>query len=97
MKPIIERIGQPTPEEVRQGRENAGLTQTQAAKLVSPALTSGYKTWASYEKTAGDPGQKSNHRAIPLANWELFLLLTNQHPTLKLTPIRRIARNLLEK
>lgn len=29
-----------------------------------------------------------DHRAIPLPTWELFLLLTEQHPTLKLTKKR---------
>ncbi len=84
MKPITERIAQPTPDEVRSTREKAGLTQTQAAQLVSTAKTAGYKTWAGYETPAGHPGQRSNHRAIPLAVWELFLLLTNQHPTFSL-------------
>lgn len=88
MKPIVERIGQPTPKEVRQAREKAGLTQSQAAELVSPAKIAGYKTWAGYETPAGESGQRSNHRAIPLSTWELFLLLTNQHPSLKLSKKR---------
>lgn len=81
MKPIIERVSQPTPEEVRQTRENASLTQSQAAELVSPAKLAAYKTWAGYET----PEEHRNHRSIPLATWELFLLLTNQHPSLKLS------------
>lgn len=88
MKPIIERIGQPTPNEVRQARENVLLTQTQAAELVSPAQIAGYKTWAGYETPTGEPGHRSNHRAIPLSTWELFLLLTEQHPTFKLSKKR---------
>lgn len=81
---ITERVNQPTIDEVRQAREDAGLTQTQAAELVSPAQTAAYKTWAGYETPVGEPGHQSNHRAIPLSTWELFLLLTEQHPTFKL-------------
>lgn len=80
MKPIAERVTHPSPSEVRQARENAGLTQSQAAELVSAAKTAAYKTWAGYETPEG----QGNHRLIPLSTWELFLLLTNQHPTLKL-------------
>lgn len=80
MKPIAERIRQPTPDEVRQVRENVGLTQEQAAKLVSTAKTAAYKTWAGYET----PKVHTNHRAIPLSTWELFLLLVNQHPNLRI-------------
>lgn len=88
MKPITERIAQPTPDEVRSAREKASLTQTQAAQLVSTAKTAGYKTWAGYETPASESGQRSNHRAIPLATWELFLLLTDQHASLKLSKKR---------
>lgn len=84
MKPIIERITHPTTDEVRQAREKADLTQTQAAELVSPAQQVPYKTWAGYETPAGEAGKRSNHRAIPLATWELFLLLTEQHPSMRL-------------
>lgn len=77
MKSISERLHQPTSAEVRQARERAKLTQTDAAKLVSPSKTKPYRTWQNYEIEAGQKG----HRAIPLATWELFLLLTDQHPT----------------
>ena len=82
MKVISERITQPTPTEVRVARENAGLTQAQAAELVSTAKTKPYRTWSGYETT---DTEHINARAIPLATWELFLLLTNQHPTMKLS------------
>lgn len=81
MKPITERITPPTPDEVRSARDATGLTQTQAAALVSSASRAGYKTWAGYEAQLGH----RNHRAIPLVTWEAFLLLTDQHPTLCLT------------
>ena len=49
MEKINKRITKPTPDEVRLARENANLTQTQAAELVSAAKIAGYKTWAAYE------------------------------------------------
>ena len=78
--PITERVTQPTPEDVRQARDRAGLTQTQAAQLISPAQLKPYRSWQCYEVAAGQKGG----RAIPLAVWELFLLLTEQHPSLAL-------------
>ena len=75
--PISERISQPSSEEVRSTRLAAGLTQSQAAMLVSPAQgKTAYRTWQHYEVKEGLP----DHRAIPLATWELFLLLIDQHP-----------------
>lgn len=78
MQLITERIAQPSPDEIRAARERARLNQTQAAGLVSPATAAGYKTWSGYEQPVGT----RNHRAIPLAAWELFLLLTKQHPSM---------------
>lgn len=79
--PIVQRVTQPSPEEIRFARKSAGLTQTQATALVSPAQSkASYRTWQCYEVEPGLPG----HRAIPLAVWELFLLLTGQHPRLTL-------------
>ena len=78
--PIVARIAQPTPENVRQARKHANLKQAEAAQLVSSAQGQPYRTWQGYEVALG----KKNHRAIPLATWELFLLLTDQHPTHKM-------------
>lgn len=75
--PIASRVALPTPEDVRLTRLQAGLTQTQAAQLVSTAQGQPYRTWQGYEVETGQPG----HRTIPLAAWELFLLITDQHPT----------------
>ncbi len=82
---ITARVAQPEPAEVRQARERAGLTQAQAAQLISPSTTKPYRTWQNYETPPG----RTDHRPIPLAAWELFLLLTQQHPRLKLdsTPV----------
>jgi hypothetical protein len=67
-------------------RERAGLTQTEAALLVSSGGAKGgakaHRTWQNYEAPLESPG----HRRIALATWELFLLRTNQHPDLILSP-----------
>jgi hypothetical protein len=67
-------------------RERAGLTQTEAALLVSGGGAKGgakaHRTWQNYEAPLESPG----HRRIALATWELFLLRTNQHPHLILSP-----------
>lgn len=78
--PIRDRIKQPTPADVRAARERIGLSQAEAAALISPAEKAGYKTWAGYETDGG-----GNARVIPLPVWELFLLLTGQHPVLRLS------------
>jgi len=83
--PITERIRQPSPDEVRAARDRAGLTQAQAAQLISPAQIKPYRSWQCYEVPEGQKGG----RAIPLAVWELFLLLTEQHPSLTLKTASR--------
>lgn len=55
----------PTPTEVMAGREKAGLTQTEAAKLIRGTL----RSWQSYEG-----GQRTMHPGL----WELFLIKTGQ-------------------
>jgi hypothetical protein len=74
---ITFRISQPSPQEIRAARKKTGLTQAGAAQLISPAKGKPYRSWQSYEVAEDKPGA----RAIPLASWELFLLLTDQHPT----------------
>lgn len=80
---ITERVKPPLPSEILQLRLALGLTQTQAANIVSTREDSAYKTWRSWELPQSHP----QHRRIPLSTWELFLLMTGSHPTLKL--IRR--------
>lgn len=58
----------PTPEEVRNARIGAGLTQSQAAAIIGTCLNS----WQRYEGRGGDRG----NRTIPPAKWELFLMKT---------------------
>jgi len=88
MLPIHNRITRPTPKEIRTARKAAGLTQAEASALVSEAQgTSAYRVWQAWET----PADKGNHRPIPVLVWEMFLLLTDQHPSLKLTRKRRQA------
>jgi putative transcriptional regulator len=54
----------PRPEEVRMAREEAGLTQTQAAELVH----TGWQTWAKWETDATSDSARRMHPAT----WELF-------------------------
>ncbi len=74
---VLQRVPQPSPNQVRMAREKSGLSQTAAAQLVSDVGVKGYRTWQRYEAPAGSP----DHRTIPIGNWELFLLRTGQHPT----------------
>jgi DNA-binding transcriptional regulator YiaG len=53
-----------TPELIKQTREQAGLTQTQAAKLIHKGL----RTWQGWET----PEELAGHRKMDLAFFELF-------------------------
>lgn len=75
-RPIAERVSEPSPEEVRAARECAGLTQEAAGALVSSS-DQPRRTWDKWETT-----NETNKRKMPLPTWELFLLLTGQHPSL---------------
>jgi hypothetical protein len=86
VSPIGSRIARPSPHEIRAARKAAGLTQDQATALVSEAQgPSAYRVWQSWETPVG----QQNHRPIPLLAWEMFLLLTDQHPTIRLTRKRQ--------
>lgn len=58
----------PAPAEVRAARERAGLTQTEAARLVHTSL----RSWQQWEAEAGTTGHRSMHPAF----WELFQIKT---------------------
>ena len=60
----------PTAEEVRAARKEAGLTQSQAGKIVH----SGPNSWQKWETPCTMP----NNRQIPGAVWELFLIKTSR-------------------
>ncbi len=69
----------PSPEDVRSVRKKLKLSQRGAAQVASRVLLddeTSYRSWQNYETAKGKPG----HRQIPRSTWELFLLLTNQHP-----------------
>ncbi len=56
-------LQQPTPDEIKQTRENAGLTQTMAGELVHVSC----RAWQKWEAPIG----KGNCK-MPMAAWELF-------------------------
>jgi DNA-binding XRE family transcriptional regulator len=61
-------LKQPTPQQVKQVRVEARLTQEEAAAMVH--VTG--RSWQNWEAENG------TSRAIPLATWELFLIKTTQ-------------------
>lgn len=79
--PTITRLAQPTPEEVKQAREAARLTQGECSRLTGTGGKGAYRTWLRFELAE----DHQDHRKIPIGQWEHFLLLTGLHPSLKLT------------
>lgn len=73
MTPIFE--DKPTPEQVKEARVNAGLTQAQAAARFGYSL----RNWQAKE----DSGH--NGRSLSIGEYELLLLMGNVHPTLVAT------------
>lgn len=71
--PLIE-LPPPTVEQIAAARHAVGLSQAQAAELVGLGDKA---RWAEYERGA---------RAPDAARWALFLLATDQHPTLQICP-----------
>ena len=73
-------IQPPIPQEIKQHRLNAGLTQPQAAALCGVAL----RTWKGYETPL-----MSQHSRIPSPSvWGLFLLALDKHPIYQ-KPLKR--------
>lgn len=66
----------PTPDEIKESRLAAGLTQDAAARVAGLA---GERIWSMWE--AGD-------RRPACQTWELWLLRVNQHPHSVLVPKR---------
>ncbi|WP_437887731.1 helix-turn-helix domain-containing protein [Phytobacter sp. V91] len=64
----------PTPELVKLARQNAGLTQKEAAERFGYSL----RAWQRKEE-AGETG-----RSLSVGEYELLLLLAHQHPDLTL-------------
>lgn len=71
----------PTTAEVRAARQAAGHTQAQAAAAVG---LSGPIRWAEYERDQDSP----TSRRIDPARWQLYLLLTDQHPEFRMAKRR---------
>ncbi len=71
----------PTPRQVLAARQAAGHTQAQAAALVG--LSGGIR-WAEYER---DQDTASSRRIDP-TRWQLYLLMTDQHPEYRLAKRR---------
>jgi transcriptional regulator with XRE-family HTH domain len=59
------KLNNPPPEQVKQARENTGLTQSQAAAVIYKKLLA----WQRYE---------SGDRSMDYALYELFMLKTGQ-------------------
>ncbi|MFM0303989.1 transcriptional regulator [Paraburkholderia sediminicola] len=75
----MSKITQPTPEELRQLILKHGVTRSEAAALVHVSINAWHK-WSANEGS-------SDHRAMPLAAWELLLLKLGEHPTKKLVDV----------
>lgn len=76
LRPAVVEMIKPTPEQVKQARRAAGLTQEQAGAVVHRV---GRKRW--YEWEAGQ-------RQMAADTWELFLLKTGQAELVPCTPPR---------
>ncbi len=68
---------EPTPAEIRAARERAGLSTAKAAELAGYGAQ---PRWAEIE---------AGRKAMDPSRWELFLLRTDQHPTLRLVKRRQ--------
>lgn len=62
----------PTPDEIREARNKAGLTQKQAAHLVG---LKNFNSWKFYE---ANPSTNKRTNRISKGIWELFLLKTQK-------------------
>ena len=60
----------PSPEQVKQARIDAGLTQKEAAAIFGLAL----RSWQQKEETG------SGNRSLSVGEWNYLLLLAKQHP-----------------
>lgn len=61
----------PTPQEIKRARQDAGLTQDQAAQLIH----SSERSWQNWEYEGDNPvSSRKMHPGL----WELFLIKTRQ-------------------
>ncbi len=68
-------LTQPTPDEIRALVQEEGLSRSEAAALVHVSR----RAWEKWVTKA----DSNDHRAIPLAAWELLLIKTGKHPKFK--------------
>ena len=66
------RSANPSPDAVIAAREAVGHSQTAAALTIDATL----RTWQGWEAPKGT----TNHRRMPPAAWNLYQLMTHQHP-----------------
>ena len=78
------KLTPPTQAQIRIAREISNLTQAEAAAVVHAKH---YSAWQRWETTG------SQHRQMPSAAWELFLLKTNLSTDL----IQNILKKALER
>ncbi|WP_431022003.1 helix-turn-helix domain-containing protein [Erwinia rhapontici] len=67
-------MSKPSPQQVKAARESAGLTQSEAGSRFGYSL----RAWQRKEES-GDTG-----RSLSVGEYELLLLISNAHPTMKL-------------
>lgn len=68
------KLESPTPEEIKEARKRAGLTQTQAAALVHTTC----RVWQQWEATP----DVASHQKMHPAFWELFCLKATRRLTI---------------
>ncbi len=68
-------ITQPTPEEIRELVQDSGLSRATASNLVHASR----RAWDKWTTKV----DSQDHRAMPLAAWELLLIKTGRHPRFK--------------
>lgn len=71
MSEDLSKIIQPTAEQVKEARMLLGLTHEEAGKIVHAP----WRSWQNWE-TPKVEDKKTNHRKMPAASWELFLIKT---------------------
>lgn len=74
---LLGNLPSPTPDHLKACRKAADLTQRQAAELVG---LGDHMRWSEFER---------GRTMISAERWALFLLATNQHPSLRLAVRRR--------
>jgi hypothetical protein len=75
--PPFDITRKPEPAEVKRARLQAGHTQEQAVRTIGRKGRESRKRWSEFE-TGARPMQRET--------WELYLLLTDQHPILHVLP-----------